>query len=386
MMMRQTLLAIILAVPALPIEDVCNSELDTCAVAAKDRSLLQHEASASQRLHLARESEVDFFERGETKADNVLGDPKCPCIGFEEQRGNIMVKLNASANGFAKYPGNLGAHCADWDNGLEPNHCQVGQQPGENNGWCSQKWCFVDPCNCDISVKPKTSSYLPQALYQGKRVYYSYATCKGKDTWNKKQKIPMTELKDTAVCKSKLPELEWGKEDCRCVGIAGMPGTFNFSYKSKSVVYPAETGGKCKPWDAQRNPDCIVKPNKTVKDLPAWCSKPWCFVDPCKCRLGKPPTHSTYSVAKLNGRPLFFSYDTCGAELPPASQVEVQGAACVRQSTEESCTKLDNCAWGGDTTGCSSAELVKVCRSAAARSQTVFRILLAVIALLLYLY
>jgi hypothetical protein len=74
------------------------------------------------------------------------------------------------------YPADLGAHCEAWDLAYHP------ECPGET--WCSKKWCYVDPCNCDgIPALPKPSTYIPGGLFQGRPVHFSYATCGAKDSY-----------------------------------------------------------------------------------------------------------------------------------------------------------------------------------------------------------
>ena len=46
-------------------------------------------------------------------------------------------------------------------------------------------WCYVDPCECQLEVPPKTSSYLPKARGNGKPIYFSYAACGAEDEYTK---------------------------------------------------------------------------------------------------------------------------------------------------------------------------------------------------------
>ena len=66
-----------------------------------------------------------------------------------------------------------------WDAKRHPD-C-AGDKPA---GWCKQEWCYVDPCECDLDVPPKTSSYLPSGMVNGKPVYFSYATCGTSDSYS----------------------------------------------------------------------------------------------------------------------------------------------------------------------------------------------------------
>lgn len=49
--------------------------------------------------------------------------------------------------------------------------------------WCKKAWCYVDPCECQLEVPPKTSSYLPKGRGNGKPIYFSYAACGAEDEY-----------------------------------------------------------------------------------------------------------------------------------------------------------------------------------------------------------
>merc|ERR1719181_1574049 len=78
------------------------------------------------------------------------------------------------------YPSGVGSSCDAWDYNSHPDCAITG---GVKPDWCSQKWCYVDPCSCDLNSPPVTSAMLVGASYQGKPMYYSYATCGGTDTY-----------------------------------------------------------------------------------------------------------------------------------------------------------------------------------------------------------
>jgi hypothetical protein len=195
----------------------------------------------------------------------------------------------------------------------------------------------VDPCNCDIETLPKTSAYLPDAQYQGKTLYYSYATCGSTDQWtseNHEKACVNQNTKDTCnelpkclwsddhrkcggkelmgVCQKPIEDYKWGEKQCRCIGIDNQKGntTMRISKDPETHLdYPADAGATCDAWDMDRHPDC-KGPNKAD-----WCVHRWCFVDPCSCNLDAPPKGSIYlPEASFQGRPLFYSYRTCGSE------------------------------------------------------------------------
>eukprot|EP00933_Yihiella_yeosuensis_P007570 TRINITY_DN11265_c0_g1_i1.p1 TRINITY_DN11265_c0_g1~~TRINITY_DN11265_c0_g1_i1.p1 ORF type:complete len:410 (-),score=87.77 TRINITY_DN11265_c0_g1_i1:484-1713(-) len=280
------------------------------------------------------------------------GNPKCPCIGLSIREGTTEVRINDKVK--AIYPADFGASCQAWDNDRNPVSCKDGQKPGKDNGWCAEQWCYVDPCNCELDVpatkSPADAGYLPHASYQGKGVWYSYATCGGKDHWmdaEKKKKLQ----KKPAVCNNQQSEAKWGQSDCRCIGLAGQPGQNNITSGDIKLAYPADLGSECKAWDLKRHPEC------KVKKPPSWCSHPWCFVDPCKCRLEDVPKLSAYlPTAKGNRKSVYFSYHTCGVEdefsfLSPH--------ACVSLKTKEFCKGNRKCAWTGKE--CLGRELVEMC-------------------------
>jgi hypothetical protein len=271
------------------------------------------------------------------------GSPDCPCVGVDEIEGSTTASLKDGSK--VSYPADLGAHCKAWD---ADNHPKC---PDES--WCESKWCYVDPCNCkNVKVLPKPSIYLPGAKYQGKPVYFSYATCGSKDTYSAE-----TEKKKAAeidqMCSSAVDAAKWGAENCRCIGIGPQPGTTKVSIKDKHVAYPADTGATCHAWDAGNHPEC------SGGSPPSWCSQAWCYVDPCSCTLSTPPKTSNYlPSANYQGKPIYYSYATCGGT---DSYTAGRKEACVNQKTESDCAKLDKCGWNGK---CLGAELIEVCSRA----------------------
>lgn len=321
-----------------------------------------------------------------------------------------MVRLNNVTT--AAYPEDVGASCQAWDNGRNFLGCMPGQDPGKDKGWCAQKWCYVDPCNCHIPVTPKTSPYLPGATFQGKHIFYSYATCGGTDTFTASRKeacVNQETEKDCSglskcswhdgkcmgeelvgVCKKKLDSVLYGEQKCRCIGIDHLLGEMvvnaghsptegsfqqimaapasqlaNVKFPSKVTKFPADAGATCQAWDNGRHPECSSK-NET--DRPAWCSQKWCYVDPCTCDLDTPPKVSKYLPgAHFQGIPVYYSYSTCG-------QVDTWTAshhksACVNQKTETDCVAhKDRCSWTGGK--CLGKELLGHCPGLADRDKS----------------
>jgi hypothetical protein len=301
--------------------------------------------------------------QADASKSNVTGAPRygsagCSCIGIDKLEGQTTATLKDGSK--VAYPADLGAHCEAWDSHKHPK-C-----PGES--WCESKWCYVDPCKCEgLSTAPKPSNYLPDAKYQGKPVYFSYATCGGEDTFTGSYKTSAeaaevlmggnTEEEDIEeLCEDdndgiNLPA-KWGDDSCRCVGIGPQPGTTNVTIKGKSVAFPADTGATCQAWEEKNHPDC------SGKAAPSWCNQKWCYVDPCSCKLATPPKTSSYLPdANYQGRPVYYSYATCGGS---DSYTAGRKEACVNQSRGR-CAHMKKCAWNGNE--CLGKELVEVCHS-----------------------
>mmetsp|Transcript_11533 Transcript_11533/g.30593 ORF Transcript_11533/g.30593 Transcript_11533/m.30593 type:complete len:379 (-) Transcript_11533:194-1330(-) len=264
-----------------------------------------------------------------------FGDTLCPCIGFDNIQGETTVVFEEGGQETAvAYPADLGARCEPWDDGRHAS-CKEGATPGFGQGWCAQQWCYVDPCNCAIPVLPKMSTYSPDALYRGKPLFFSYATCGGEDAWSKG-----------------VPEV--GTPGCRCIGFDNVPGTTEMNIEGQMVAYPAEVGGSCKAWDKATHPMCS---GGDPKKLPKWCAQEWCYVDPCTCELAGdiPPKVSMYlPKATFTGKGLYYSYETCEGKDYFTKTVHLK--ACVNQVEKGDCDKLSRCAWTGNK--CLGAELV----------------------------
>jgi len=278
------------------------------------------------------------------KLKNNYGNKDCQCVGIDELEGATIATLKDGSK--PEYPADLGARCSAWDQNKHPK-CEGDDAPD----WCSQKWCYVDPCKCDISVLPKPSIYLPDAKYQGKPVHFSYATCGGSDSYTAKEHAK-TKKDIEETCSVNVNAKKWGAEECRCVGVGPQPGTTKVNVKDKMVAFPADTGATCEKWEEDNHPDC------QVDDPPDWCSQAWCYVDPCSCKLEISPKTSSYLPdSYYQGKPVYFSYATCGGI--DAFTAAEHKTACVNQKTSDACAGLDKCAWTGKE--CLGKELVSVC-------------------------
>lgn len=298
------------------------------------------------------------------------GDNKCRCVGMDNLKGFYATQVNYH---HVQYLAETGASCEAWDNGKHPA-CQDSVPPQ----WCSQKWCYVDPCSCNIDELPKATE--AGITYQGNPAYWSYATCGGMDFFSQEvegacvnQKIAADcakqskcawdgkqcagkEILETCKDSASKDAADFGEEDCRCVGLGGKEVGKAFMHidDERMVQYPADIGSTCKAWEADVHPDCMKEGDK-----PSWCSKKWCFVDPCKCKTKAPPkaVMPANKYMRFQGKTAYFSYNTCGNE--DSWSASHKGMYCPEQKTKEECSKLSKCAWTGKE--CLGKALAEIC-------------------------
>lgn len=298
------------------------------------------------------------------------GNNKCRCIGVDNLKGYYAAQVQYH---HVQYNAETGASCEAWDQGKDPR-CQ-GSVPPQ---WCSQKWCYVDPCSCDLDVLPKQT--VTGVEYQGTPAYWSYATCGGTDffsetnegacvnqktegdcgkqskcAWDGKQ-CAGKEIVKTCKENAKKDESVYGEEDCRCIGLGGKDIGKAFMYMDEKniLTYSPNVGATCQAWESTTHPDCLKDGDK-----PSWCSEKWCFVDPCKCKTKSPPKAVMPSNRhmRFQGKTAYWSYATCGSTDSWSSQHKDK--YCVHQETEAACAKLSKCAWNGKE--CLGRALVDLC-------------------------
>jgi len=110
----------------------------------------------------------------------AYGQQNCRCVGFGGRLNGQAVRY-IDDHEEASYDSNVGSICAAWEMDAHPDCKTAGAKPG----WCSQKWCYVDPCSCNTGVPPK-AVMMENAFerFQGKTAYFSYETCGGTDLWS----------------------------------------------------------------------------------------------------------------------------------------------------------------------------------------------------------
>jgi hypothetical protein len=299
------------------------------------------------------------------------GNDKCRCVGMDNLKGYYALQEDFH---HVQHSMETGASCAAWDKGMHPK-CR-GTVPPQ---WCTQKWCYVDPCSCDLEIAPKQT--VLDITYQGSLAYWSYNTCGSTDFYSqgeipdacvnqktqgecsKQSKCAWNgqECADKGIAKTctelaKKDETAHGLEDCRCVGLGGKETGKAFLYVSDNhlVEYPANVGATCGAWESTTHPDCLKDGAK-----PAWCAEKWCFVDPCKCKTATPPmaVMPANRNVRFQGKTAYWTYATCGSTNSWVS--DNKGSYCISQESEAECVKLDKCAWDGKS--CLGKALVDIC-------------------------
>lgn len=251
------------------------------------------------RLISKQDDQGDQGDQGGQGDQAEYGADTCPCIAIDGLTGNVSVSYEGAS---FDYPADVGARCNAWDEASDPA-CTGDTAPS----YCGHQWCYVDPCNCQgLEVPPKPSAYFADAMFQGKPVHYSYVTCGGTDEWS-----PDTAqgADNEGLCDEEADPATYGDSKCQCIGVDGRNGTALVSYGNTTMDFPINLGSRCDAWEKEADPAC------KDEDPPAYCEMAWCYVDPCACNLSVPSKASSYLPdATHAGKPVHFSYVTCGAE------------------------------------------------------------------------
>jgi len=127
---------------------------------------------------------------------NTWGENGCRCVGIDNQPGTLEVQVDENSGKTTEYPADTGATCGSWDLDRHPE-CKGADKPG----WCTDRWCFVDPCSCNLDVPPSRTNYLPDSNFQGNPIFYSFATCATENRYSKTHKKRHAE-EQAVVCSS----------------------------------------------------------------------------------------------------------------------------------------------------------------------------------------
>jgi len=163
--------------------------------------------------------------RNASGCGETTGATSCPCINSNGQTP-VNGKLITDKPGFKdhQYPIDYGKQCTP--------HAEPGQPGCQGNypqGWCSNPFCYVDPCNCNDPLIG-LSDYFTRTT-SGKPLYYSYATCGNSDGYNT--------LKCPAITTSNLcnadDECTWSGGACGVSTINRLPAAM-CAYKCSAAT------------------------------------------------------------------------------------------------------------------------------------------------------
>jgi len=240
-------------------------------------------------------------DSGETETASLYGTSTCACIGIDNADGTVTGDVDGKN---VSFPSNYGAHCATWDSQDNPE-CNV--KGSDAPDWCANKWCYVDPCTCKGTEEmPKPSDYLKGAEYQGVGLFYSYSTCGAKDSYSADDSEGNREEKIQGACGVTVDNKVWGSKDCLCTGVAPLDGQVKVKTGDE---YEADYGANCEEWDNGNDPKC------RGDSPPDYCAEKWCYVNPDECSGVSPkpkPSAMLPDATSDSGKPLYFSYATCG--------------------------------------------------------------------------
>merc|ERR1719162_1457980 len=148
-------------------------------------------AEPTGELHLLQANAKKVMHLKVDQSPETMGNDACKCIGIN-LNGSFPLKVE---NDTVEYPAKAGSYCEAWDDNRYPG-CESYKSPD----WCSSKWCYVDPCTCSLQTPPKKS--VTSFMWQGKPLYWSYATCGGKDTFSEGNDKACVNKKEEDGCKS----------------------------------------------------------------------------------------------------------------------------------------------------------------------------------------
>jgi hypothetical protein len=143
--------------------------------------------------------------------------------------------------------------------------------------WCTQPWCYVDPCACDQADITK-SDYFPTTLH------FSYATCGGKNTYsefmNALDAVGTSSCTEVAAdCKAVCPEAYAAADACKdekhqaatmdCLKTQGAVCTSYFNEIGGSIGVPLmckmqEAGCAAKALNMTKCTSAALKPHALV--------------------------------------------------------------------------------------------------------------------------
>merc|ERR1712238_475970 len=228
------------------------------------------------------------------------GSDGCPCIN--------MVKQATHVPGSPEYPEwvpSYGYGCKKHDAGEDMCAKSTATAEGKGDDWCEDKWCIVDPNNCDM--KTREVGYTLDA-----EDHFSYGTCNTNtfagNGWIGRCKTCESPFTGNSFCGSTDSSECPGAASCPCLPMP-TDGTEVATQAADAPMYPTQVpayGWGCAAHDLGYDA-CNVSAGADVTDgAPSdWCKSQWCKVDPNNCAFRSLPVGYT-------GQPDdSFSYEAC---------------------------------------------------------------------------
>lgn len=142
---------------------------------------------------------------------STSGNSECPCVGSASL---TYSNTNSTTGGFLIHVLDMGTKCAAWD--LRSDQCKNETEAPE---WCYQRWCYVDPCKCNLPSPPQPSPYFRGALINGHQLYYSYETCGSPDLFTENLQSACTNHETESKCLSLgTDRCAWAGPETGCLG------------------------------------------------------------------------------------------------------------------------------------------------------------------------
>lgn len=213
----------------------------------------------------------------------------CPC------KATPANPKQASAPGKPAYVGQVPAYgwgCKAHDMGNDTCATATDTAPGQPNDWCLDKFCIVDPNNCDFNARPLTYTNASDD-------YFSYEACDANFTGN-------GWVGRCKNCPGKPTSF------CDCGGLAGCKCKAGSAKQTPAQGKPAYVGQVesygygCMAHDKGKG-SCATATDTAPGQPNDWCNDAWCVVDPASCNLKA--TGLTYTAPTND----YFAYETCNA-------------------------------------------------------------------------
>lgn len=292
----------------------------------------------------------------------------CRCLNPVEIGAILNVTENTvlfrnPTGGVARVNKDYGSYCDTWDKKSPyDSACAKKDAPP----YCSNRWCYVDMCNCNQPDVANISNFNVNEKHYLK-LGFSVRTCSemtltdSSDEYLKKRCSPQSskECMEDAACKyvSSSCSPATAAERLRsfgCKGTAGCPcinpselncvasesGTVTFNgAPTMACLVPSNFAAACSAWDA--TPGMQFYSNCSSSNPAEWCSTAWCYVDRCNC---DEPDSAPSSYFKVDDAlRLGFSYKAC--DVNDAGTSSYMRDQCNEAGTQgnDSCLKSPLC-------------------------------------------